>query len=158
MNWYLEKDESGQGKSDFQLYPTPGLALLYSLGISAGRGIYTISPAGTAVPRTFAVAGTTLFELNADQTTTNRGTVVNDNLPVSMVGGANFLLIASGGSSYVFNTQTNVFTTLTTGGANQLPTSVSQVAYCNGFFLGLQTNSNHWYVSAILDPTTWPNS
>jgi hypothetical protein len=159
MNWYPELDGSGAGKSAAVLYPTPGLALFYALGSAPCRGIVTISPAGAATSygRTFTVIGTSVIELFSGQTSTVRGTITSDGLPVSMVAGANYLMIASAGILYSFNTQTNVFAAVATGGINQLPAvPISQVAYCDGFFIALQANSNAWYVSNPLDPTTWP--
>ena len=38
MNWYPESIESGQGKSQLALYPTPGLALFCALPAGPVRG------------------------------------------------------------------------------------------------------------------------
>jgi hypothetical protein len=149
VNWYPENIESGWGKSQVALYPTPGLSLLYS-GTAGGRGLVTVQG------RTFDVMGTTFRELLANNTATNRGTVVTDGKSVSMAGGPNQLLIASAGNAYVYDLIANTLTLLPTGGANQLKQAVSMVAYSDGFFLALYANSNQVAASNSLDATTWP--
>ncbi|KKL18030.1 hypothetical protein LCGC14_2479620, partial [marine sediment metagenome] len=51
MNWYSECIETGAGKSQLVLYPTPGLKLFVALTGASVRGIFSINN------RTFAVAG-----------------------------------------------------------------------------------------------------
>lgn len=150
MNWYPEVDGSGQGKSALAMYPTPGLALEYGVGPDPCRGKYAING------REFAVVGAALYELFADLSYKNWGTVANDASPVSMAGGPNQLLIASAGKPYVFDLQGGTLTALPTGGVNQLGSPISMVTYCDGFFIALQGNSNKWFVSNSLDATTWP--
>ena len=77
MNWYPEIIETGAGKSNLVLYPTPGLKLFVALTGASVRGIFSINN------RTFAVAGTTLWEILGNGTSVNRGTVANDGLPAS---------------------------------------------------------------------------
>jgi hypothetical protein len=71
MNFYLEMIESQQGKSAAALYPTPGLKLFSALPEAPVRGQYQFGG------RAFAVAGVSLYELMADGSYTNRGTVRN---------------------------------------------------------------------------------
>jgi hypothetical protein len=154
MNWYVENIESQSGKGAMALYPTPGLALVYNLGSAPIRGLVTVQG------RTFAVAGTVLFELLAPSASPNfinrngPATLVADGLPVSMAGGGTQLLIASGGSTYVFDLNANTLTDVSAavGGA------VSQVGYSDGFFLVLFKNSSKIQSSASLDATTWPGT
>src|SRR5580698_8608562 len=116
MNWYLEAIESGMGRSAFALYPTPGLNLLYQLGAPGGRGSITFQG------RTFAIAGTVLWELlppNANPNKINRGAVPSDGNPVSMAGGGHQLLIASAGQAFVYDLVANTLTPVDpSGGAN----------------------------------------
>lgn len=110
MNLYLEKIESGQGKSDAALYCTPGLEKLYDLGKAPLRGEIT------AQGRTFAVAGVTLWELlppTATPNKINRGQVVSDGQPVSMAFGPTQVLIASAGNLYCFQLVAGTTTTAT---------------------------------------------
>lgn len=168
MNWYPESIESQAGKGAFALYPTPGLALLYNLGSAAVRGI------STAQGRTFAIAGTVLWELlpptsqsgDAGTNRINRGNVVSDGQPVSMIGGPTQVLIASAGNLYCFQLVANVGTG---AAANSLTLvapynnasglgllgPVAMVTYSDGFFFALIANSNQIQSSNALDGSTW---
>src|SRR6476660_9638015 len=79
-NWYPENIESQLGKSGFALYPTPGLAVFCQLPDEPLRGLFTING------RTFAVAGSTFFELFTNGTFISRGAVANDGLMASITG------------------------------------------------------------------------
>ncbi|HZW05394.1 MAG TPA: hypothetical protein VFF58_00670 [Candidatus Nitrosotalea sp.] len=168
MNLYVESVESGQGKGPLALYSTPGLALLYNLGQAGIRGLIT------AQGRTFAVAGTVLWELlapTANPNKINRGTVVSDGQPVSMASGPTQVLIASGGNLYCF--QLAAGTTLNATGvalpANSLTLlpgfnaatgfgllgAVAQVTYADGFFFALIANSNQIQSSNPVDGSSW---
>jgi hypothetical protein len=149
MNWYLESIESGMGRSASALYPSPGLSLLYALGGAGVRG------EGTFQGRSFAVTGTTLWELlapNANPNKINRGTIVSDGKPVSMAGGANQVLIASAGRSYVFSLNQAVTSVAVAvgGGSGALP-NVATVLCKNNFtpgatpiVTGLTAGANTW--------------
>lgn len=150
INWYPEAVESQQGKGPMVLNPTPGLRLRYSLGTAGVRGEIT------AQGRSFAVAGTVLWELlppYSTPNTINRGTVLSDGLPVSMADGPNQLVIISSGSGYVYDMTANTLTDLTTAlGAPP----VFQTGYADGFFFALFANSNRVQSSDPLDATSWP--
>src|SRR6185369_996897 len=145
-NWYPELVESKSPK--VVLYPTPGKRLAYDLGsIGLVRGMYTLNG------RTFAVSGTILWELNADGTPSNRGSVLSDGKPVSFAGGPSQVLIASAGVAYVFDTSANTLQDI----SDQI-TKVLMVSYLNGFFHALLINSvgkGQWQTSNLLDATTW---
>jgi hypothetical protein len=150
MNWYVEAIESQQGKGAMALLPTPGLLKLYDLGKAGVRQKIT------AQGRTFAVAGTALYELLApgsNPNVINRGPIANDGQPCSMTSGPTQVLIASAGFVYVFNLTTN---TLTADISGTVGGAVSQVGYMDGFFLALFKNSNKIQASGTLDATVWP--
>jgi len=65
------------------------------------------------------------------------------------------MLIASVGQCYVLDLLSNVLTPVPVTNFNQL---ISQVEYCDGFFIALGANSQQVYASAPLDATTWPGS
>ena len=146
MNWYSESIETGAGKSQLVLYPTPGLKLFVALTGSSVRGIHSINN------RTFAVAGTELQEILGNGTKVNRGTVANDSLPVSMAASPTQLLLSSAGTAYVLTLATNVLTTIASGTL----TNVSQVEYIDGFFLALNKDTQTFRISTVLDATSWP--
>lgn len=148
MNFYLERIEV-EDSERFVNYPTPGKRLAYDLGsISPIRGEYTLNG------RTFTVSGTILWELLANGTQANRGSVVSDGKPVSFAGGPTQVLLASAGVAYVFDTKLNTLSDISAQIANVL-----MVGYSDGFFSALLINANGLGVvqdSAINDATVWP--
>lgn len=119
MNFYVESSE-GEGQSPAALYPTPGTRVFAILNNSPIRKSITVND------RTFVVAGSHFFEVFIDGTYTDYGTVLNDSLTVSMVGGSSQILVASAGMVYVFDFSTGhiSITTLNLGGNNGIFTSV----------------------------------
>lgn len=148
VNWMVELIE-GSGKSAKALYPFPGLKVFTTLADSPVRGEFIFNG------RMFVVAGSTLFEVFTNGTSTSRGAVANDGNPAVMVCGPLHLLVASGGHAYVLVLATNVLTDLTA--ATTLP-NISFVGYSDGFFVALKQNSNQWFASSPLDATTWPGT
>lgn len=166
MNLYLEMIESGKGKSQAALYGTPGLLKLYDLDNTAGRGIIT------AQQRTFAITGTTLWELlapNANPNKVKRGQIVSDGAPVSMAFGPTQLLIVSAGNLYCYQlvakpdgsvaantlTQVQPFNSATGNGLLGTPL---QVQYVLGAFFLLVLNAigtSQIQESANFDGSTW---
>lgn len=159
INWRPMKVESPNARVPFLLVPTGGLKVFANLGnVPSVRGFYPISG------RLFAVAGTHLFELNANGAVTDYGgagtannDMIDDGLPATMtsagtVGGAypSQLLIASGGNLTVFSLVSNSYQALTTP-----PTNVLMVDFLDGFFIALSAG-NTWSVSNPEDATTWP--
>ena len=111
MNWYPEFIESQAGNSPIVMYPTPGLKTFIDLNGFAVRGNFSV------VGRSFAVVGTHFYEVLANGTSVNRGTVANDSMPVSMAASPQQLLLASAGVTYVFDLDTNTFTPISETGA-----------------------------------------
>ncbi|MCU1338844.1 MAG: hypothetical protein JWO19_4425 [Bryobacterales bacterium] len=165
INWYVEQAESPNSRTAFALLPTPGLALFANLSLVAGVQLPSVRWLDAFSGRTFAVAGTHLFELNANGTVTDYGgnpatannNIVDDGLPVTVVAGGTVggtypsqLLIASGGNLTVFSLASNSFQALSTP-----PTNVLMVEFLDGFFIALSAG-NTWSVSSPEDATTWP--
>ena len=148
-NWIPEVIESKTGKSPLVLYPTPGLSVFSTLKTPSVRGVrgsFEING------RAFFVHETTLWEVDSAGAKTNRGTVEEDTLPVSMVSSPTQLLIASGGTAYVLTLATNVLTEI----AAATLTDVKQVEYIDGFFLALIKDSQTFRISTLLDASSWP--
>ena len=153
VNWYVEANESGQGNSAQYLYPTPGLKPFASVsGAAQTRGEYTING------RTFSVIDGTLYELSSAGILVPLGAVNNDGLPVSMAACPQQLVIASGGLGYVFflRTQTIGGVTVNAGTFTQVtpssfPGYVSQVQYCDSFFIALVSSTEQYFVSQSFD-------
>lgn len=173
LNLYPTIDESGDGRSKMTLDPTPGLSSIANFGASprgeleyngqlfvvAGTGLYLVnlvSPGGWV--------GNTFTPVTVTTTLLSGATLIqNDGLRASMAANENQLLIASGGSVYLYyinafgGTPAGTFIqvaatnfTLSTGNA-----PVNQVAFCDSFFLALIANSQTVCISNVLDGSSW---
>ena len=112
-NLYLERDESGAGKSKATLLGTPGLTLIATLPTSPVRAIWAGGSEANDSSRIFVVSGSKLYEIDAAGSIvggTNRGDVGNDNYPAQIfvntaesVSGVpqNQLMIVSAGKAYL---------------------------------------------------------
>ena len=131
------------------LYDRPGLRLKYTLGTAGGRAMTT------AQLRTFAVAGTSIWELFGDGSKIQRSAaLINDGTTVSICNGQTQILLVSAGHAYVYDLGTNLLTEVT---ASITTGTVLQVAYSDGFFLALaqETSTNKIYASGLQDATSW---
>jgi hypothetical protein len=154
-NWYTEIIESQEGKSAMALYPTPGTKSFLSLpGKSQVRAQLEING------RAFAVISDRFIEYfaNAALNVSFFATVINDQLPASMVASPQQILIASGGALYVFYLQS--VGTVPAGTFVQISPAtfdglISQVAFSDGFFLALIRNSAEFYTSQLFDAANW---
>lgn len=144
QNLYPQHDESGMGKSEWQMLPTPGQTLFSQVPTFKNRASIN------ANKRCFKVFGDTLYEIFADGTNAKIGVVLDDGNPVSWTNSATQLLIASGGTLYVYNFTTSAFSVA----VNHLG-AVSFVGYQAGLFVALLANSQKFQVSSPLDATTW---
>lgn len=150
MNCYPEAIE-GQGESQMALMPAQGLKLFCALGGTSVRGQLTING------RAFAVTGPLFSEIYANGSFFNQGTIAQDINLVSMVAGlggnSGKVLICSAGLLYVFDLSTNVILAVD---MTQFSGPIAEVDYMDGFYIALLKNSNTFYTSNDLDPTTWP--
>lgn len=150
INQYVEQNESGQGKSGFAMYPSPGLRQFAALGGGPERGGIAINPQ-SPLERVFFVSGGTLYEVFQNAQPKDWGNVANDGLPASLAASPTQLLIASDGISYVFDLLKNTL--------NQVQAlagiAIAEVGFTDGFFLALQANSQLFYASSPEDATTW---
>jgi hypothetical protein len=147
VNLYLEIDELGEGLSAQTLNPTPGLSVFANApNDTPVRGFQKINN------RCFAVIGAVFYEVLANGTLTNRGPVINDGKLASMSASPLQILIASGGTAYVFTLATNAFVALSSA---LFAGPVFQVGFIDGFFIALIQNSNQFQVSAPENATSW---
>jgi hypothetical protein len=162
------------GKSKQILEPTPGLKVFSVFpGRNSVRGDFSVfSTFGATFPgRTFAAAGTALYEVHSDGTNIQFTTaIVDDTLPVYFVSGPNGaaggaggkwqLFFSSGGHAYVLDLTavppagltdvTASIVAITSAGA-----LISRVEYLDGRFIALIANTNQFAISALLDATDW---
>jgi hypothetical protein len=167
QNWYVESIESGSGKGQYALMPTPGLATLINLGISAPVDALPImiGSNNTAFYRLFAICGTSLIELilnNGIWTKTTVGTFAsNANDQVFWAYGNRAIIMTVDGILYYF-TDAGAFGSIPPSTFGGSTTKVTQVGYCDGFFLAVVAPvggiANQIFASAPLDPTSWPGA
>lgn len=143
INWYQQR----VGKA-YVLYPTPGLTEFMAAPESPGRGI--TSQAIGLTERVFAVIGSALYEVFADGTKTNLGTVASDQYPATMVtngDGGDQLFITSGNSGYLLDMSTNALTSEVS--------AVTMGGMMDGYFLALDIATSTLKISDLLDGTAW---
>jgi hypothetical protein len=108
INFYVERAEVEGSKKADGLYPTPGLTDFCTLPKSPLRAVFDAD-----VGRSFAIAGNGFYEIFANGTYTDRGTVVNTGLPATIDSNGsigNQLFITSGDEGYCYDLVTNALT------------------------------------------------
>lgn len=144
INFYFEPDESGAGKSQGALCPTPGLSLFSTLSGTKNRGIFTINGL------LFSAVGSSLYQIDSAGVATNLGPIGNDGNPVSMAASPTQVAIASSGTLYCYNINTHVLST-----PAGLLGNVSQCEFCDGYFIALLKDTQKFQISALEDATSW---
>lgn len=142
-NLYPESIESQQGgKSAMALYPVPGKSLFLTFPDKPNRGGIEVNG------RTFRVSGSTLYEIFANGTKNAIGAVGNDGKQCSFAASKIQVMIASAGNGYCFTLATGALSA-----AIGTLVGVKQMGYCDGFFLG--ANTQQVFISGALDGLTW---
>jgi hypothetical protein len=145
MNWYVENVEAPGGRNKQVLYPTPGVRTFVDTAGLNGRGAFAQSG------RAFFAIGNKLFEVFADFTAIDRGTMVTDSNPVTIQSngdGGDELFITSGDHGYVYDLSANTLTQVVSSGA-------TQGGMLDGYFLRIDALNSTLYISDLLDGTTW---
>lgn len=133
------------GKEPAFLSRAPGLALLATVGTGPIRGLWQF---GSYL---YVVSGPTLYKVDSSYTATVLGTVdATNNLPVSMADNGTQLFVACNGPSYIYDSDTHVFSQITDP---DFPGAVT-VGYLDGFFVFNQPNSQKIWVTTLLDGLT----
>jgi hypothetical protein len=150
-NFYVEVMESPGATAKRILLPTPGVDEVADHLSGSGRAHFVFSG------REFAVIGSAFVEYDVNGTETSHGTVANDGLPATIssngdAGGE--LLITAGGTAYVFTLATNVLAAV-----GSPPWAWATMgASLDGYGLVLDATTSTFYVSDLLDMTTWSAS
>lgn len=149
INLYPERIESGQGKSNLVLYPTPGLKPFGSTPTFPHRGMYS------ELGRAWTVAGDKLYEIKVDGTTVELGTVANDGGRVVMRTNGqqgHQLFVVSGLNGYIYDLNTGVFTALDTVPGFPSGKAVSGT-FLDGYFVVNTTTD--FQISGLFNGLTW---
>lgn len=142
VNLFLRPMEAAE-KAQYILDSVRGLITRWALGGEMRGGYRTGS-------RAFVVAGATLYELYADYSSVNRGTLATSTGAVSMAYGTTQLVVADGdGAWYVLTLSTNAFQKVTDP---DFPGSKT-VRFLDNYFLGTALNSQQDFCTKINDAT-----
>lgn len=136
-----------QGKEVSALYGTPGLKLFGTAGAQGHRQAFTSSNG-----RCFFVAGSALYEVFADGTTTNRGALLTSVGNVSMDENNVQLGICDGTNLYTLTYSDNTFAQVTD---SDLPSQVGFLTVIDNYFVVNEVGTGRFYISAISDGTDW---
>lgn len=149
MNFMVENMESQGAVTKRALYPTPGLqAFAMSSVGSRVRALYSIIALN--VEMCWAIISNTLFEVGADKTLTNRGTLAEDTNVGTLVtngDGGGQLFSTSGTEGYCLDLSSNAFT-------NPVH-SVSMASMVDGYIVALDVPTSTLKISDLLDANTW---
>lgn len=145
VNLYAITDPRGSDSAS--LYNTPGLSLFGTYGTGAIRACYSASTG-----RTFIISGSILYEIFADGTSTNRGSLASSSGIVTVADNGLQLGICDGQKAYMFTYATNVLAQVTDP---DFPSSVGAIGYIDSYFMVNENSTGRWYISALLDGLSW---
>lgn len=145
INFWPIFDESGKEVS--ALYGTPGLNSFGVAGAQPHRQAYTSSNG-----RCFFVAGSTLYEVLSDGSTTSRGTLLSSVGNVSMDENDTQLGVCDGQRLYTLTYSNNNFAQVTDA---DLPSNVGFLTVIDGYFVVNSVDTGQFFISALGDGTDW---
>jgi hypothetical protein len=105
--------------------------------------------------RTFAVGGTSFYELFSNQTVALRGSTALDGRPATISSNGtngNQLFITSGGRGYIYDLALNTITLITDA---DFPTPVEMGWFSDGYFGALKRGTNAFQTSNLFDGLVW---
>lgn len=143
-NLYIEVQQDPEANG-LVMYPTPGLTRFVNFGALPSRGAYE---RGVFM---YQVIGNTLWQIAADGTTTNRGTLDTSSGRVDIADNGIQMLIVDGSFGYIYNFNTFVFTKITAPGFQASNTC----SFLNGYFIVQRANTGQFAVSGLYDGLTW---
>jgi hypothetical protein len=146
IDFYCEKSESAGAKTPIALVQREGLETFAQVGEANVLGIESVNG------RTF-IAATNLYELHADASVTNWGSLgVPPTGPTQIVFNETSLLAMNNGDLFVFVLATNVLTPVNMA---QFNGPVLQIGFSDGYGIATIQNSHTWQQSNLEDFTTW---
>lgn len=157
INWYpkiTDAKSQEKNKTQIALFPRPGLSSYVDLEGDAVRGMHTALT--LTQERCFAVVGTILYEINYDNSFTNRGSLTGmatgSKSKVYMAcNGNGELFIQDTLAAYVFNLLTNTLTVVST---TDYPNGTT-LDYADGYFV-ISGKDGRVHFSDLNDGQTWP--
>lgn len=143
INLYPVKSETGTSRDLYALNSTAGLSALTQFAGSEIRGGWEV------LGRCFFVAGNKLYELYANGSYSDRGTLTSYNGKVSMADNGGQLCVVDGTTTggWILDLTTNVFTQIT---APYFLGAVT-VVFLGGYFVFNKPDSSVYYICSIYD-------
>lgn len=147
VNMYLEKNEMGDAKEGEYgiLRSTPGLRELMTLD-SPVRGFYMTSRNYPVM-----VAGSKLYSIESDFTTTELGTLSTSSGAVDFSDNGSQLIIVDGPNGYIYDANTGVFTNITSDGW----LGSDFVDFLDGYFVLAKPDTGIFYISGLYNGLTY---
>ena len=146
MNCFCERPESPNATTPMALMQTPGRKKI-------------ATAAETKMPSTLTVNGRTffaaqnLYELKADSTLTNWGSIGSTPVnPTMLAANETQLVVLNNGNLYVFTLATNVLAAVNMA---QFNGPVAQIKSIDGYIIATLANSHTFQQSNLEDATTW---
>ena len=152
LNLYIEPVPKATGEvAAATHYPTPGLALLGTLGTGPIRGIHQ-APGGAI----YVVSGVGVYRINSSAWTGSHlgdiDAAADPSLPVSMADNGLVMVIVGGFSGWTVDLQTFAFALITDPSFS----GSDRVDYLDGYLLFVKPNSPQFYSSDFLATTFDP--
>ena len=141
VNLYVEKDESGTGKSPAALIGTPGLRLLATLGGTNGvRAVYTPTTGDM-----IAVQGASVYRIASDWTATFVGTIASTDGPVSIADNGVDAVMVDGDFGYVLNLATWTLMQISSPSFY----GADKVDYLDNYFILNRPGTQQFYITGL---------
>jgi hypothetical protein len=145
VNLYPILSESGDSKSVSALRSTPGLTEFITIGGGPIRG--GIESAG----RSFFVSGDEFYEVLADGTSVDHGTLLTATSVISIEENPTQIMIVDGTYGYIFTKATDTFAQITD---TDFPTP-SDLTFQDGYFIVTEADTAKVWISNLNDGSSW---
>jgi hypothetical protein len=134
---YLSKAEPGNQKAEWFLKDQPGLTLFKAIGVEI-RGMFT-----TADGKCYVAAGSAVYRMLSDATTTNLGTLLTSTGPVEFAANSDQVGFVDGSYGYVITLATDTFARITSANFYGSKT----ITVIDGYGLFIRPDTQEFYIS-----------
>lgn len=146
INWYVEATEQG-GKTDFTLYPTPGLRLGAVVGSGPVRGALEINGG-----HVYVVSGSEVYRVSPGFVSSLAGSIGSPSGPVGIAYNGRQVLIVDGSHGYLVDTTANTVSQIVDV---DFPNGVTWAQYLDQYFVVGGDGSGRFYISDFGDGAVW---
>lgn len=144
-NLYPIMSETGSSKSVAALRSTPGLLEEYTIGGGGIRGGLESQGRG------FFVSGMDFYEVFADGTTTNHGSLLTSTGQVDMEENPTQIMVTDGTYGYIFTKSSDTWAQITD---SDFPTP-SDLTFQDGYFIVTEADTAKVWISALNNGLSW---